>query len=170
MHAISPDLYHGRVGSTHDEATHLYKGLNYEVAVEEVLDSARYLRKELGCTTVTVTGFCMGGGLSFLASTKDTGVIDRAAPFYGSPLNFDGAKVLMPIQAHFGRLDHAKGYADPETASRILAQMEAAGKDYEFYWYEEAGHAFMNEARPEAYRKEDAELAFERLVRFTKKQ
>lgn len=43
--------------------------------------------------------------------------------------------------------------------------MQAAGKDFAYYFYEEAPHAFFNDTGPR-YRPEAAKLAWERTLRF----
>jgi len=65
------------------EAGHLYKGLDFEGAVLDVISSALFL-KSLGCKKVGVTGFCMGGALA-IAAMASTDQIAAGCPFYGIP-------------------------------------------------------------------------------------
>lgn len=90
-------------------------------------------------------GFCMGGALSFCAA-QHAGV-DCAAPFYGipPPTVCQPDKITIPLQAHFGKLDTLVGFADVKTAEKVEEGMKAANVPCEFFYYEEAGHAFMNE-------------------------
>jgi carboxymethylenebutenolidase len=48
----------------------------------------------------------------------------------------------------------------------LRAKLEASGQPYELHVYPGAGHAFMNEARPETYRPAAADDAWRRLVAF----
>ncbi len=61
-----------------------------------------------------VTGFCMGGALTFAAATlipKDVPQLAAAAPFYGipSPQLCDVTTIKIPVQAHFGEQDILEG-------------------------------------------------------------
>jgi carboxymethylenebutenolidase len=47
--------------------------------------------------------------------------------------------------------------------------LEAAGKRVEAYFYE-ADHAFMNDARPEVYKPDDARLAWDRTMTFLRRE
>ena len=47
------------VTSDANEANHLMSGLDFEAAVAECRQWAKYLREECGCTSVGVTGTCM---------------------------------------------------------------------------------------------------------------
>lgn len=127
FHAIAPDLYNGKVAANADEATNLMAGLDWNDAVEKISHCAKFLKTELNCTKVVVTGFCMGGALSFAASTR-AGLIDAACPFYGIPPNFEANEVKVPIQAHFGKHDHHKGFSDYETATKLEEELKKNGK------------------------------------------
>ncbi|KAI8056977.1 carboxymethylenebutenolidase [Syncephalis plumigaleata] len=168
--SLVPDLYHGRVAATPDEAKHLMTGLDWPAAVKEIHAAASYLRSQ-GCGKVVVTGFCMGGALAAASAVLNADVFDAAAPFYGIPpstlCNLEDTKI--PVQAHFGRLDDHKGFSDPPTADAYEEKLKKSGVRYEFHRYD-AGHAFMNEKRPEAYDKTSAETAFERVMSFVKSQ
>jgi carboxymethylenebutenolidase len=164
---ISPDLYHGRVAANPDEASHLMNGLDWTAAMGEVKAAATYLRQQLGCERVGITGFCMGGAIAFSAAVFASDLIDVACPFYGIPPNVDLSKAKIPIQAHFGRKDDHKGFSDQETAQRAEEAVKASGVQCEFYTYE-TGHAFMNDARPEAYDAASAALGFERVLKFVR--
>ena len=66
-------------------------------------------------------------------------------------------------------LGHAAGaddYFTPEAAAELEAELKRLGKDVSFHVYPDAGHAFFNEDRPEAYHQESAELLWERTIAF----
>ncbi|KAI9226730.1 MAG: dienelactone hydrolase [Piptocephalis tieghemiana] len=169
IHALCPDLYHGRVAATEDEATHLMEGLNWDKAIEEIKEAIQYLR-EHGAKKVVVTGFCLGGALANASAVLLSKEIDGAMPFYGVPPKsvVDMKEAGVPIQAHFGANDTHTGFSDPDTQEQYKKDLEASGIKYTVFQYEGAGHAFMNEKRPEAHDPAASALAFERLLEFAK--
>jgi len=52
----------------------------------------------------------------------------------------------------------------------LHAGLSAARQPAEVVIYEDAGHAFMNDTRPDAYRPETAKLAWARMLAFLGKQ
>lgn len=50
-----------------------------------------------------------------------------------------------------------------------MAALKSAGKTFTVEQYPDAGHAFMNEKRPEAHRPDDAKKAFAKTIEFFKK-
>lgn len=83
--------------------------LDWSGAVKDIAACARFL-KEKGCSKVGVTGFCMGGALSFAAAAL-VPEVDAAAPFYGipSPDLCDVSTIKIPLQCHFGDQDQVNG-------------------------------------------------------------
>jgi carboxymethylenebutenolidase len=168
MHALCPDLFHGRVAATEDEAKHLMGALDWPKAVEELQEAVAFLKGK-GAAKVCVVGFCMGGALAAAAAVKFPGEIAGALPFYGTPpaVFADLAKTGVPVQGHFGEkdLDHP-GFSDPAAADAYEKQLAEAVVEHTIFRYPGVGHAFMNEARPEAFNKEASDLAFTRAVKF----
>lgn len=132
---------------SHEEAGHLFKGLDWNGAVQDIQGSVNYLRSK-GVEKVGVVGFCMGGALSIAASVLVEGV-NAAAPFYGIPkpelLECDASKARAPLQLHFGTNDSAKGFSDSEAQDKLEKILKDSGREYEFFRYEGAEHAFANE-------------------------
>ncbi len=162
--ALAPDLYHGAVTKDAAEAMKLMQGLDWARAMADIAGAVDTLRAHPRSNgKVAVTGFCMGGALTFIASTA---IPDLAAavPFYGVPPGGDWSKVTCPIQAHFAATD---GWAKPSIALDIQAAVQQHGGAMELNVYD-AQHAFMNTTRPEVYSPEDAKLAWERAITFLK--
>jgi carboxymethylenebutenolidase len=139
--ALVPDLYRGKSTVEAEEASHLMGALDFaEAASQDVRGAVQHL-KDLG-DKVGVTGYCMGGALTILASTMvpemDAGVVWYGLP----PLAFVDASVIRaPLMAHWATQDAAFAIADVD---RLEERLEAAGVAYTGHRYL-AQHAFANE-------------------------
>lgn len=130
-----------------------------------------------------VAGFCMGGMYALLAACGCEG-LSAAVPFYGilshehgllhaeggldparkprQPL--DAAPDLRcPMLAFFGTEDP---YIPQGDVDRLKERLPAAGPPAEVVVMAGAGHAFMNDTRPDAYRPEAAREAWARTTAF----
>jgi carboxymethylenebutenolidase len=160
---LAIDLFHGKTTKDAGEANKLMGELDWEKAVAEIRGAVHTLRSHPSCTgKVGVTGFCMGGGLTFAAATSVEG-ISAAVPFYGlpPPKYQTWAKVKVPVLAHFAKKD---GWVKPSIGEEIKKQVSTM----EMYVYDE-DHAFFNDTRPEVHGKESSKLAWERTIAFLKK-
>jgi carboxymethylenebutenolidase len=85
-------------------------------------------------------------------------------PFYGvpAPEKVDYTKVTAPILAHFAKHD---AWAKAEKAEAIAATVNGKGGAMTLHVYD-AGHAFVNDTRPDAYDEPSATLAWSRTVAF----
>ena len=168
--AAAPDLYHGKQATTPDEANHLMSNLDWPGAIKDIQSATDYLKKEAGCEKVAVLGFCMGGALSIASAVKVSG-LDAAVCFYGIP-GRDFAKaeeIKCPLQCHFGNKDNHTGFSDVKSAKLLEDYLNKQQKPFEIHRYDDADHAFMNEARPEVYNPKVAKLAMERSISFIQK-
>jgi carboxymethylenebutenolidase len=123
-----------------------------------------------------VTGFCMGGQYALLAACACRG-LSACAPFYGMVRYAEGldpakkprspldalADLSCPVLGLYGAEDPIIPLADVRELERRLAK---SGKPAELRVYPGAGHAFMNDTRPEMYRPDAAADAWPRLVVF----
>lgn len=160
--AFAPDLYHGKITKDGAEAASLLHGLDWKRAIQDVAGAAAYLTSHPRSSgKVGIIGFCMGGAVALAAAANVPG-LSAAVPFYGIPdAGTDYSKVTAAIQGHFGNRDD---FVKPAYAAALK---EKLGKKVELHSYE-AGHAFMNDTRPEAYDAEAAKLAWSRAVGFLK--
>ena len=145
LRVLAPDMYRGKVAKNREEAGHSFRDLNWSSATKDIKGAGEYLRS-LGCKKVGVTGFCLGGALSLAAVATFPDTFDVAVPFYGIPdLNaYDVGKIKIPVLAHFGELDDAKGFSDPESAKKLESLAKEKGVDFTLHLWEGADHAFMN--------------------------
>ena len=92
--------------------------------------------------TVSVAGFCWGGGESFRLATNSE-KLKAAFVFYGSaPTKANELeRIRGPVYGFYGSNDARINATIPKTKE----MMEAAGKMYEPVIYEGAGHGFMRQ-------------------------
>jgi carboxymethylenebutenolidase len=165
---LSPDLYHGKATTDANEAGKLMAELDSERALRDIAGAVRFLlAHERSNGKVGITGFCMGGALSFAAAASIP-EISAAVPFYGIPPadKTDYTQLKAPILAHFASRDE---WATVASAEALKKHLEARGKSMQLHVYE-ADHAFMNDTRPEVYNAEAAKLAWERTLAFLRTQ
>lgn len=166
--AIAPDLYHGKTTKSPDEATKLLMELDVDRAVQEIAGAGDYLlgRPECSSSKFGVVGFCMGGALSQYTATKYPEKVGAAVSFYGGfkKVQTDWERLTAPILFFYGA-DDAGVPPNPELAEKLRGM----GKDAEAVVYPNAGHAFFNDARPEAYQADAAADAWRRTLEHFRK-
>jgi carboxymethylenebutenolidase len=170
--ALVPDLYRGKSTVEAEEAHHLMSGLNFaDAASQDVRGAVQYLKAaKLGGGKVGVTGYCMGGALTVLASTM-VPEADAAVVWYGlPPLEYvDASKISIPLQAHWATQDGAFPIANVDG---LEAKFKEAKVRYEGHRYL-AHHAFANENAQgrnriaiTQYDAAWAQMAWDRTMRF----
>lgn len=165
--ALAPDLYNGVVVPYHDTeaANKQMTSLNFMDATDQtVRGAAQYLARN--GAKVGLTGFCLGGAVTVIGSTRIPELAAGVA-FYGIPPE-QAAKpsdVKIPLQGHFANKDD---WCTPQVVDGFEAGLKAAGKTFEFFRYN-AEHAFVNEQRAAVHDREAAELAWSRAMAFFKK-
>ncbi len=173
--ALAIDLY-SREGAPHlpnaEAALQWMRHLPDQRVLADVDAAVRFLRTrpEVRARSIGITGFCMGGRYAFMAACA---VPDIAAcvSFYGplrvaeKPLGaLDlAADLSCPFLGLYGEQDPIIPRADIKELESILRRTE---KTFKTKIYPEAGHAFFNDQRPEAYRPEVAQDAWQRTLRF----
>src|ERR1700755_1883476 len=71
--ALAPDLYHGDVAKSPDEAGKMMMALNIEQTEKDMRGGAQYLLDHEATSggAVGTVGFCMGGALSLFGASKN---------------------------------------------------------------------------------------------------
>ena len=160
---LAPDFYDGHLPTTEGEAAKAMNALDLLDAVARIGAGAAFLRaRERSNGKVGVTGFCLGGAITFAAACHVPGLAGLV-PFYGipAPEKVDWSKVDAPIEAHFAKRDQ---WATVEKAEAIRKTLTEQGKSMVLHVYD-AEHAFVNDTRP-VHHPENAKLAWERTVAF----
>jgi len=123
---------------------------------------------------IGVTGFCMGGQYALMAACTAQELC-ACVSWYGmlryattnerkphSPLDL-APRLGCPYLGLFGEDDALIPMADVAELATVL---ERSGKHYEIETFAGAGHAFLNDTRPDAYRPEAAKKSWEHALAF----
>ena len=110
---------------------------------------------------VFVIGYCYGGAVAWRVASLGRDVA-AVSSYYGGHIAQDvDMEINCPIICHFGRKDaHIP-------ADEISAKIKAAHPDIPVYIYENGGHGFNNDGRPDSDAN-DAQLARERTLELFK--
>jgi carboxymethylenebutenolidase len=137
----------------------MMQALDFGKAVQEIAGAVAFLQQR-GSAKVAVTGYCLGGALSFATAVNVRGLA-AVVPFYGLPGDLDWTQVDAPVQAHFATQDE---WATVAGAEKIKSAVKVP---MELHVYD-AQHAFCNERRPEVYNAEAAKQAWDRALAFVR--
>jgi carboxymethylenebutenolidase len=106
---------------------------------------------------VFVVGYCYGGSMAWLAASRCQG-LSAASSYYGSRVkDMAGLQLSCPVVVHLGRKDSGI------PADEVKAAVVAAHPTVQVWIYENSGHGFNNDGRPDAD-PADAALARERTL------
>jgi carboxymethylenebutenolidase len=112
---------------------------------------------------LNVTGFCMGGRVSYLTACALPGKIAAAAPFYGGGIPIDRtASLEAPVLAFFGEDDP---FIPLDQVRTLEAEGKRLGKSIEVVTYPGAPHGFFCDER-DSYRPDAAADSWKRLLAF----
>ncbi|XP_064597437.1 LOW QUALITY PROTEIN: protein usf-like [Liolophura sinensis] len=166
---LVPDLYRGKLATDNEEAGHLMNNLEFGPAPLPISGGAAKFLLSKGCTSVGVTGFCMGGALAMASAALGVRDLRRQQPFYGIPgaSLADVSKIKIPVQGHFGEKDELEGFSSPKDVKALEEKFKSGGVQYELFNYP-AGHAFTTPQVPN-YNADCCKTAFGRLVEFMNK-
>jgi carboxymethylenebutenolidase len=164
--ALAPDLYHGDVARSPDEAGKLMMALNISRTEKDLRGAIQYLLSHEATEggSVGTVGFCMGGALSLYAASKNEQV-GACVVFYGihPKVEPDLDNLRAPVLGIFAERDQS---VPPAAARELEAKLKERGKQAEVHIYPETDHAFFNDTRPEVYDAEAAADAWRRTVEF----
>jgi len=169
--ALAPDLYwRGGKGRAvgYDElpaAIALMQSLRDDDVVADLRSAIAHLEKQpfVRADRIGITGFCMGGRVSYLAACELPDKIKASAPFYGGGIPVEKTATLRsPVLAFFGDKD---AYIPISVVKELEAQAARHGKRVETVLYPGADHGFFCNERG-SYHASSAKDAWERLKKF----
>lgn len=149
----APDVFHRMGGPNPEEAGHQYRHLDVPAALDDIADVVAQLRG-LGAARVGITGFCMGGRLTYAAATGGVDV-QCAVPFYGGGIAGALGTLTCPSLLLFGGRDD---YIPADDIEAVRAHHPD-----ETVVYPEAGHGFFRDGSP-SYDEAAATDAWHRLT------
>jgi carboxymethylenebutenolidase len=166
--AISPDLFHGDTAEQPDEAQQKLMAMNMDEAEKEMRGAVKLLLEHPKCNgKVGSVGFCMGGGLSVWAAATNPQIGAAVTYYYVMPHGKpDFSKIKGPVLGHFGSDDD---FISEEDAKALQRELQDAGVEAAFEFYEGGGHAFANDHnRLGTYHEGHAKQAWDKTVSFLK--
>jgi len=162
--ALAPDLYHGEVAKSPDEAGKMMMALRIDEAEKDLRGAINYLLEHSATTKVGTVGFCMGGALSLYAASKNASVA-ACVIFYGihPHVKPDLQNLNGPVLGIYAERDKS---VPPPAVHELEQKIKAAGKTVETHIYPGTDHAFFNDTRPEVYNAEASQDAWLRTLEF----
>jgi len=171
---MAPDLYH-RFGSPIipyadvPKAIDTLKKLEDAKVMAEIGVVIAHLKglKEVRADRIGITGFCMGGRVTFLSASQHAADIKAAVAFYGggiaaeapnAPINF-ADKIRCPVLCFFGETDQM---IPLDQVKKVEDTLKRLSKTYEVKVYKGAGHGFFCNERA-SYHAESAKDAWEQV-------
>jgi carboxymethylenebutenolidase len=174
--AIAPDIFHReseRIISYSDmgKAIATMQRVVDAKAMEDVGAAIAHLKAQsnVKAGSIGVTGFCMGGRLTYLAAAHHASDVKCAVPYYGggipmgnpSPLSRTG-EIRCPMYLFFGAKDQLIPMAHVDQIKTELSAKKAA---FQMEIYPEAGHGFFCDDRG-SYHEKSARDAWEKTKSF----
>ncbi len=171
---LAPDLYYPWLPNNKFGYDEVEKGrammfrLDFGKSVKEDIGAAlAYVksRPDVNPSRVGVTGFCLGGGLTFLTACRLSNEIAVVAPFYGVVLDEwidEATNITVPIYLFFGDTDP---FIPLERVRQMESRFKELGKDYTLKVYSDADHGFFCHERS-SYNPLAAEDSWRELTRF----
>ena len=132
-----------------------YPVLKFEDALSDVGDVVGQLRAA-GADKIGVTGFCMGGLVTYLTATSGIDV-QAAVPFYGGRIAQNLGEPTCPTLLLFGGTDEYIPTEDIEAVQAYHGDQVVV--------YPQAGHGFFRDGS-DSYDEAAATDAWERLTKF----
>ena len=168
---LAPDLfYRGGAGRTAGynelpKAIEMMTALRDDAIVEDVAAAVECLERDpaVRAERLGITGFCMGGRVTYLAACALPEKLRAAAPFYGGGIPVERTDGLgCPVLAFFGEDDP---YIPLTQVAHLRAEASRLGKRVDVVVYPKAPHGFFCDER-DSYRPEAAADAWRRMLAF----
>jgi carboxymethylenebutenolidase len=172
--AMAPDLFHRQDAGVvdyqdRDRAMTLIGELGPEEIAADVGAAVASLRDGEPALSRAVVGFCFGGRAAFTSACTVEG-LEAAVMFYGPGVASGPHAVLDRAEGIASRMLLIYGAEDPTISAvdreAIEEALQAEGIEHSTQIYEDAGHAFFCDARPELFRAGPSLDAWERMSDF----
>jgi len=179
---LAPDLYYREKNAVvgYDnlpDAIRLMTSLWDDKIVKDMHGAIAHLQQQpfVRADRIGVTGFCMGGRITFLTACQNPAV-KAAVPFYGggigsimqpgertpkAPLEY-ADKLRAPMLLFFGEVDP---FIPLDEVEKVKARLAELKKNAETIVYPGAPHGFFCDER-DSYRADAAKDAWQRMLKF----
>ena len=155
--ACAPELYHRITDDMLADGSRPIQHLSDPDIVADIDAAVDFLRSHAAVDggRIGVTGFCMGGRVTWLAAATNPH-FKAAVPYYGgnimvpwgaaqrTPFELT-AGIKCPVLFHFGEIDANPSQDD---MAKFDAELTRLGIPHEFHTYPGADHAFMDHTGP----------------------
>jgi carboxymethylenebutenolidase len=161
---FAPDLYHGQVATTIEEAKRLRAKLNQQRAYSDLLKVVDFLHSLETVTSPStgLIGFSLGARFALELSTEHSRNINPVVVFYGNS-NVDYSSSQAAYLGHFAENDE---YVALSGVKKLEKKMQAAGRPFTAHIYQGVGHWFFEDDQPKSFNGKAARLAWQRTVDF----
>ncbi len=162
--ALAPDLYHGTIATSIEEADHYSSELTMKQAAEDILAAVKVLNgiSKSARNGLGVIGFSMGANLAAWLAHEKPEEIRAVTLFYGTG-DGDFTHSKASFQGHFAEKDP---YESEDGIKAFENKLRSANRPVYFFTYPGTGHWFFEQDRPDAYNPQAAQLAWERTMAF----
>ncbi len=163
--ALAPDLYHGPVAATIEEAKSLMEAADHQRIGDTIMAAKDFLLAHPARTgeRLGVIGFSMGAYWSLVAATHDPQQFGAVVAFYGAG-EADFSKMQAKFMGHYSDSDE---WEPLKWVNWMADALKIAGVDTTIFIYPGLAHWFVEADRPE-YDPAAAALAWERTFTFLK--
>jgi carboxymethylenebutenolidase len=171
---LAPDLYYRESPNNTftytevEQAMAMMYRLDFGAPIENDIRAAvAYVKAQpdVSHDRVGVTGFCLGGGLTFLAACKLSEELAAAASFYGMVLDEwinTVSNITVPVYLFHGGADP---FIPIERVRQVESRFKELDKEYKLKLYPDADHGFFCHERS-SYNRSAAEDAWHELTQF----
>ena len=165
---LAPDLYSRqgyKVTQSPTEAAALMNAVSSQAVLRDLNAATTYLKTQpfVDPLRIGALGFSMWGTFA-LTQAEHNSDLKAAVAFYGKVPPIETFRYfLCPLLFHHAGKD---GWVTRKEVDVLAEGLRQHGKPGVIHVYPEADHAFFNDTRPEAYRAQDAKLAWERTLYF----
>jgi carboxymethylenebutenolidase len=172
--AVCPNLFHRITPEKLADGSRPISHMSDPDIIADLDATVEFLRSNSAIRgdRIGVTGFCMGGRISYLAAAA-TDHFAASAPYYGgntmviwgkgekSPFDLSDG-INCPVLFHFGEVD---GNPSQDDMKKMDAELTRLGKDHEFHTYAGADHGFMD-FTGQRHNQAASETSWERTLAF----
>lgn len=162
--AFAPDLDHGRLATTIEEAEALSGSLDSDRVRADLAAATRVLRERAGGGRGELggVGFSLGAAHALGLSVEDPDHVRAVVIFYGTWTRDDeGSRA-----AYLGHFAEDDPFESPADVRALEEALQAAGRPVQFHHDDGTGYWFFEPDRPDAYHPAAAQAAWERTTAF----